>query len=686
MTANKLLMRFASQYPILIFLTILLGLSSGIFNGISTVLIVPLLLTFVGQELVSFKGGPQFLQTAVSWFDNLPGETRLIAMFLCIILAIILKNVTIYLNTIVASYLSRNLVNGIRLEAIKMLLDVDLDFYSKNKIGDIVNQISQEVGRTASALRILIAMCSQVITVSIFVFILISLSWQLTLISVLLLSLIAFGNQVFVSRSRKFGKILSENSKKYSNKLFEILTGIRLIKTVGQENFEYQHIEQAIKEREKAEFDAQCTTAFISPFNEVASIFAVLIMVILSRNIFFADNLQAFSTILLTYLVLLFRLLPMVSQLNNSRANLSNVSYSTEILAEFLRKDNKPLMSYGKEIYGRLQKGIEFVNVSFSYPDHDSLVLDNINLLIPKGQTIALVGSSGAGKSTIADLVPRFYDVTGGVIKIDGIDIKDFDLKSLRKAMGIVSQDTFLFNNSLRYNIAYGMENVTDNQVIAAAKRANAYEFISRLPQGLDTEIGDRGVMLSGGQRQRIAIARALLRDPDVLILDEATSALDTVSERLVQQAIDELCRDRTTLVIAHRLSTVQKADRIVVLDQGKIVEIGNHQELLAKNGYYSRLYSMQFGDQSKSRINLPTNEALLRASIRASYELRNRVSYEARNRLNTMLGSLRLVNDGLIDSPQEKYELIEESYNAAIYLLNTIESFEDHVTKLKVE
>jgi subfamily B ATP-binding cassette protein MsbA len=206
------------------------------------------------------------------------------------------------------------------------------------------------------------------------------------------------------------------------------------------------------------------------------------------------------------------------------------------------------------------------------------------------------------------DLVPRFYDPIEGCITLDGIDLREFDLRSLRRAMGIVSQDTFLFNQSVRYNIAYGREDATEDEIIEAAKRANAYEFIVELPQGFDTEVGNRGSLLSGGQRQRLTIARALLRNPDVLILDEATSALDTVTEQLVRQAIEELCRDRTTIVIAHRLSTVQKADQIAVLDKGQVLEIGTHKELLQKGGYYSRVYSMQFERDDDNLIDDAVN------------------------------------------------------------------------------
>jgi subfamily B ATP-binding cassette protein MsbA len=356
-----------------------------------------------------------------------------------------------------------------------------------------------------------------------------------------------------------------------------------------------------------------------------------------------------------------------VSQLNAQRSQFANAAPGTQIVANFLRRDDKPFMTNGQSFYTKISQGIRWEGVSFTYPGHDDLVLKGVDLWIPKGTTLALVGASGAGKSTMADLLPRFYDPIEGRITIDGKDLRDYNIRSLRQGMGIVSQDTFLFNNSVRYNIAYGLKNVTDEQVLLAAKRANAYEFIIQLPQGFDTEIGDRGVLLSGGQRQRLAIARALLRNPDILILDEATSALDTVSERLVQQAIDELCRDRTTIVIAHRLSTVQKASQIAVLDKGRVVELGTHEELLKKGGYYTRLYLMQFDRSANEVIHASANEAFIRAS------------YEIRNRLNPMIGFLQLVVDDLVESSGERDELTEEAYKSAIRLLKNLELLEEN-------
>jgi ATP-binding cassette, subfamily B, bacterial MsbA len=325
-------------------------------------------------------------------------------------------------------------------------------------------------------------------------------------------------------------------------------------------------------------------------------------------------------------------------------------------------------MLNGTVPYTHLRSGIYFNNLSFSYPNHKTLVLKGIDLFWPQGTTLALVGSSGSGKSTLADLLPRFYDPTEGYISIDGTDLREYELKSLRKAMGIVSQDTFLFNASVRDNIAYARQEATDEEIVEAAKGANAYEFIEQLADGLDTQIGDRGVILSGGQRQRISIARALLQNPEILILDEATSSLDTVSERYVQEAIEKLSCNRTTLVIAHRLSTVQKADKIAVIDRGQVVEIGCHEELLTKGGYYTRLYSMQFAEETAR------DEALIRGS------------YEIRTRLTPMIAYLKLLVDEMVDSPEERDELIRESFHSAANILKTLEFIECTIKRQTVK
>ncbi|HEY9890743.1 MAG TPA: ABC transporter ATP-binding protein [Candidatus Sericytochromatia bacterium] len=665
MSPNRLLLSYALRYPGWILLTVLLGFSSAIFNGVSITLIVPLILGFLGKENVDFQSSPPILQKLLSLFDQGEGSNRLLVMVIVVVFAIVLKNVANYVTLLASSDLSRKLVNDIRKEGVKLLLGVDLDYFVKTKIGDVVNQISHEVGRAAGAIRIAIQIFTTLITILTFVVILISISWQLTLASTGLLFLVTLTNQYFIKRAKDFGQVLSDKSRDYSTALLEILTGIRLIKAVSNEEAEYQRIQKLIEGREQADYQSQANYAAIGPINEVTGILALLAIVFIARTLFL-QQIESVSTVLLIYLVVLFRLLPVVSQLNSQRSSFANASPSTEIIANFLCRDNKPFMKNGTNFYTKIEQGIRLEGVSFAYPGHDDLVLNKVDLWVPKGTTLALVGASGAGKSTLADLLPRFYDPIEGCITVDGKDLRDFDIRSLRQAMGIVSQDTFLFNTSVQNNIAYGREAVTIEEVIAAAKRANAYDFIVALPQEFDTEIGDRGVLLSGGQRQRMAIARALLRNPDILILDEATSALDTVSERLVQQAIDELCRDRTTVVIAHRLSTIQKAHQIAVLEKGQVVEIGTHEELIKKGGYYTRLYAMQFDRETETLIDKSVNEALIQTS------------YEFRTHLNPLMGFLRLVVDDLVENNGERRELTQEAYQSAIRLLQNLESLEE--------
>ena len=670
MNSQQFIFQRIRERPLMVILIILFSFSGSVFNGVGTGLLVPIFAVFLGEEKgIELPDKPAIIKQFFSLFDAFEGTQKLIMMVLVVLVAIILKSITNYANLMISNYYSKYLVNRLRLSGIQLILDVSLDFHNKNKIGDIASRVNREIERSAGSIRSLIKIFVTCINILTFIAILLTISWQLTIISTILLGLIALGNQYFVLYSKRLGKYLSQKSKEYSQKMYEILTGIRLIKTVGSEEEEYRMIKKFVEEREQAQLQAQSVTGLMGPINEISGILLVLSLVWLGGYIF-SQELETFAAVFLVYIVFLFRLLPLVGKLNSGRTQFANNLPSTEIVVEFLRRDNKLFIKSGQQNYTKLTKGIRFEAVSFAYPDHKKLVLKEIDLWIPKGKTIALVGASGAGKSTIADLLPRFYDPIEGRITIDGRDLREYDIKSVRRAMGIVSQDTFLFSNSIRYNICYGLKGVSDEEVIQAAKRANAYEFITQLPQGFDTEIGERGVMLSGGQRQRMAIARALLRNPDILILDEATSALDTVSERLVQEAIEELCRDRTTLVIAHRLSTVQKADLIVALDGGKVVEIGNHEELLAKNGYYARLYAMQFKDRPTAQLEFMANSTF-------NTEDKFNFSYQMRNYLNSLLGSLRLVTEDLIEDREEKEQIIEESYQSAKIMLDILKIYE---------
>lgn len=656
------LLKFAKPYPGRIILTIILGFSGALFNGVSTAMIVPIILNIVGQE-IDLTNAPPIINSIISPFDIFPENYRMIIMAGAIILVIFLKNVASYASNLSSSAVARTLTSDMRREGVKLLLDIDITYHTKMRLGDLMTNVNSEISRAAISLNNIVKLIITVITILVFIFILLSISWQLTIVSTVLLAFVTLINQYAIHRSKYYGEVLTKMSQIQTSTLIETWSGIRLVKATANEEKTYQKINELIHNREAAEFQSQVNSNIIGPTSEVAGLIALILIVFLGR-VLFAEQVASLSAVLLTYLLVLMRLLPFVSQLNSLRSSFANNSASVDVVVDFLRRDNKPLMPNGDINYTTLQAGVHFNHISFAYPGHDKLVLKDVDLYLPKGTTLALVGSSGAGKSTLADLLPRFYDPISGSIAIDDIDIRQFDIKSLRKAMGIVSQDTFLFNDSIKHNIAYGKSEASDEEILAASKRANAYEFISKLPQGFDTLIGDRGVMLSGGQRQRLAIARALLQDPEILILDEATSALDTVSERLVQAAIDDLSRDRTTLVIAHRLSTIQKAHQIAVFDQGRVVETGTHEELLQKGGYYSRLYSMQFGDQ------LGSNQQ--------PHQILTRLSYEIRTRLNSIIGCLGLLNDGMVDDTKERYELLNQSYKSALRVITNIEVFQE--------
>ncbi|NEN91903.1 MAG: ABC transporter ATP-binding protein, partial [Okeania sp. SIO3H1] len=648
----------------------ILGFAGGLFNGVNTALIVPILLQISGQE-IELKGSPAIIQFLLSPFDGVPEKYRLVVMLLAVILTIVLKNLTTYLKSLLSVAFTRSLTNSIKSEMIQTLMDSDLDFFTKVKVGDLTKRLGSDTAQCTQTINAYINLVTQLITISLFVSILISISWQLTLISTLLVTLIAGINQLFIRRSKKYGALLNREQKTYSIRVIETLSGIRLIKSVSSENREYKQLRKLMLSLENIALKAKMNSALIPPVNEVTSIITVISILLLGRTLF-ADQVANLSAILLTYLLVLFRLLPMVSGINGTRNQIAKGSASFDMAVDLWRRDNKPIMKPGSIPFQKVRRKIHFNKISFSYPGNSNLVLKNVDVSVPKGKTLALVGGSGAGKSTFADLLPRFYDPISGSITIDGIDLREFDITSLRRKTGIVSQTTHLFNDTVRNNIFYARPDATEDEMIQATKQANAYDFIMELPKQWETEIGDRGVMLSGGQRQRLAIARALLQDPEILILDEATSALDTVSERLVQEAIDKLSRDRTVLVIAHRLSTIQNADQIAVLERGELVEIGTHLELLQKeDGYYRRLYSIQFGDQSK-------------ADSYIDHQLLTKASYEARGSLNQIIGSLRLLADEIVDTPEEQTELTEEAFQSAISLLRTLEIFENQMVNKK--
>ena len=668
MKSNKLLIDLSKHSLGWILLSIILGFLGAIFNGIGVTLIIPLILNLLGLEVVDFERFPPILRSIFQAFEAVPEQFRMPVMMGCVVLAIVLKNISTYSNALTSGVLSRRLSSSLRKKSLRLLLDVDLDYFSAMSLGDVISYVNNEVGRTAAAVSTIIRLVSTGITIVVFLGFLILLSWKLTLLATFLLGIVSLINQFSVRKAKIAGREISRTAAALSRHVIEVLSGIRLVKSVAYEDEEYIKLASLIRQRERATYESQLIMASVGPINEVASIFALITLVMVGRMMF-ANQMQAFSSVILAYL-LLSRLLPFIGQMNNARTKLANAVPSIEIMEAFLKRDSKPIMHPGNLDFDDVHQEIRFKDVCFRYPNSDNWNICNLDLVLPKGKTLALVGASGAGKSTIADLLARFYDPSSGRLEVDGIDLREFDLHQYRHKIGIVSQETFLFNVSVQDNIRYGCPSATDEEVFQAAKQANALAFIQDLPNGFDTLIGNRGVLLSGGQRQRIAIARALLQEPAILILDEATSALDTVSERLVQQALENLSRERTTLVIAHRLSTVQNADQIVALDKGKVVEIGTHKELLQKGGYYAKLHSTQLeGDKPDHDLTTYSNWSFRDDFVKISYEIR---SY-----LNGILGIFQFLDEEIFYGSGEYEEMTDGLSRSTLKVLRLLENLE---------
>ena len=600
MSTQQFLFERAKRYPCRIFVAVVFGLLAAMFNSIGTTLIVPAVFVLLDNSVfTSAIQLPPWLQVLTAPATQFSPEIQAVAMLGLIVVAILLKNLAYYLSVMAGATLTHRLTQDLRTEGIELLLTVDLEYHTSNSTGDMIQQLNDQVSMAVNSVGALVSLSQVSLNLVFFTGILLAISWPLTVVACLFLGGILLLNRYIVARAKAFGYRLSEASKYYSISALEMLNGIRLVKAQATERAEGSKLNQFITRREQAAVQAQANAAVIGPLNEVLSIVALVSMILVSW--FWLDHSVASVTLLLTFLFILTRVIQLTGPLNSARSRLANSIASVEAVHNLLRRDNKPFMVQGQHRFNGLCQSIRFDHVSFRYPNANTPALVDVSLALPKGKTLALVGASGAGKSTLADLLPRFYDPTSGRIWIDGVDLREFDLVRLRRAMGIVSQDTFLFNATVRDNMAYGQSQATEKDIVFAAKQANAWDFIQALPQGVETVVGDRGVLLSGGQRQRIAIARALLQNPPILILDEATSALDSVSEKLVQEALDRLKQDRTTLVIAHRLSTVLNADHIVVLEQGRVVEQGTHATLMRLRGRYRELYQSQFAISAPS-------------------------------------------------------------------------------------
>ncbi|MBD2343064.1 ABC transporter ATP-binding protein [Anabaena subtropica] len=575
-------------YPWSIPVIVFLGTLSSFFEGIGISLFIPLLQS-VDQTNFS-TGKNNFLVDFLNRiFVDVSPNNRLIIIAVAIVGSIFFKNLLIYGNSMLFAWFNSRISHELRSKIFNQLLSISYSFLEGSESGKLMNTLASETWRTGQALSAFVSLIITCCTIFVFTILLLLLSWQLTVLVAILMTLISVIIQLVTRRVKELGQQAVDSNSALATRMWEGLAGMKVIRAFGRENYEQERFDRVSKKVRSTFFKLDVLSASVNPISEVLS--ALLLVCILVITL-----LQDKTSLprLLTFIFILYRLQPQVKQLDAARINLIALSSAVNDVISLLDDSDKPYIRSGNINFQKLKKGIYFESVSFAYNATEKPAIQDISLFIPQGKTIAIVGPSGAGKSTLIGLICRFYNLEIGEIYIDDYSLKELNLQDWRNQIAIVSQDVHMFSTTVLENIAYGRLGVTESEIIEAAKLANAHQFISELPQGYDTKVGDRGVRLSGGQRQRIALARAIVRNPEILILDEATNALDSISEHLIQEALNTLSENRTVIVIAHRLATIEQADKIIVLNEGRVIEEGNLQDLLKLNGLFAQLYNLQ--------------------------------------------------------------------------------------------
>lgn len=589
-------------------------MATFIFAGLdafSFLLVIPFLNVLLGDPSAprpgSINTGDAMLDRVLNGtigrlvdFQAPPEEAiRGIIVFLLVVFAV--KNVFDFLKTYLMARVQQGVTRDLRDRVYDHLLDLDLAFFGRTKMGQILSRLTYDVEQ----LRVLVAKELGKVVSSVFEFLTvvvaaILISWKLTTVAFVVVPLTMGVWGPLIRKLKRRDRRVLDSAADVNTHIQETLAGIRLVKSSSTEEYERERFHGLTLQYFKRFLRSERLRALASPITEMLSAVGTVVLLWYGARLVLVSR-ELTGPEFIGFLILSMKLYSPVKYLAKFPALIQPGLVGAERIFEFLDAPIDIRDREGAQPFPGLEREISYRHVTFEYRPGEP-VLSDISFNVAKGSVVALVGPSGGGKTTLLDLLARFYDVTDGSIAIDGTDIRDFPIRGLRSALGIVSQETILFHDTVRANIAYGSSNPSQEAIRQAAVTAHAHDFITRLPQGYETVVGERGTELSGGQRQRLAIARAILRDPPILVFDEATSALDTESERLVQEAIDRLLEGRTVFVIAHRLSTVQRADQILVVEGGRIVERGTHQDLLKRAGLYRHLYELQFADSPFSQ------------------------------------------------------------------------------------
>lgn len=602
----KMMGKYFAPYKKFIGATFLMNVLTALFNIFSFSLLLPILNILFGIEQKHYEfiewGTGNLKDTAINNFyhfaqvmvETYGPSTTLLYLGLILALLTFFKTGCYFAGSAFLMPMRTGVVRDIRNDIYKKILNLPLSFFSEERKGDILARVSTDVNEVDSSItNSLDMLIKNPIFIIIYLSTLIALSWQLTLFTLLVVPFLAWGIGA-IGRKLKRSSLLAQS--KWSDGLSQIeetLGGLRIIKAFIAEKKMDERFRKVNNEFRRANLAVSIRQSAAHPVSEFLGTVMIVIVLWFGGTLILSNNSPIDASMFIYYLVILYTTLQPIKDLSKASYNIPKGMASMERINKILEAENnikeveKPISIDG------LHNAIELRHVSFGYNDSRE-VLHDINMTIEKGKTIAIVGQSGSGKSTLVDLIPRYHDVSEGEILIDGKNIKSMTIQSLRSHIGNVNQEAILFNDTVFNNIAFGVDNATQEEVEAAAKIANAHDFIMEMEHGYQTCVGDRGCMLSGGQRQRISIARAILKNPPILILDEATSALDTESEKLVQDALEKLMQSRTTIAIAHRLSTIRNSDEIYVLHEGQVVERGTHDALLALGGYYKKLNDMQ--------------------------------------------------------------------------------------------